>query len=644
MRNVGLKTVCFMCLALTVAVATGTTNAHAQTGPVAAVTRCDVSVSGLTLENACSPPLTERGVLESGTVDEVHQRHLDQGYIPLPAPLLTYGLLFDTHVPLQLLPPADEVRLGQLLEERVAEGCKFIARPDSLVTGRFAFICPSSTIQPAGARDIPLFTSASVGQQGFARIINRSDTPGTVDIHGIDDSGDRYGPITLSLGALSTAHFNSQDLEAGNSLKGLSGGLGDGDGSWRLELDTELDIEVSAYIRTIDGFLTSMHDVARTLDPDGLRHHVPIFNPGSNEFQRSQLRLINLGADSVSVTVEGRDDKGDAAPGGEVRLTLADGEARLLSVQELESGGAGFIGKLGDGAGKWQLFVTADGPIQVMSLLQSPTGHLTNLSVSGLRFTASVDVPTGETFRDTLSSGGKGPEMVVIPAGSFRMGCLNDDGDCSNEFPVHDVDVPRFALSKYEVTFAQWDACVAAGGCGGYRPPDEGWGRGDRPVIWVSWDDARSYAAWLSSQTGEDYRLPSESEWEYAARAGTTTKYHWGDQIGVNQANCQSHYCGDMFQHTAPVGSFPANAWGLHDMHGNIWEWVEDCWHGNYQGAPTDGSAWTSEGNCSVHRRVVRGGSWGLDPGDLRSAYRNWGPAGHRNITFGFRVARTLTP
>lgn len=230
---------------------------------------------------------------------------------------------------------------------------------------------------------IPLFTPASAGQQGFARIINRSDSSGTVRIWGIDDSGQEYGPIDFSLNALATAHFNSQDLEAGNASKGLSGGLGEGQGNWRLELDTELDIEVSAYIRTVDGFLTSMHDVARTLD-DG-RHHVPFFNPGSNRDQRSQLRLINLGGESVQVTIEGHDDKGDAAPGGEVRLTLGAGEADLLGAEDLETGGSGFSGKLGDGHGKWQLFVTADGPIWVMSLLQSPTGHLTNLSLSGLR-------------------------------------------------------------------------------------------------------------------------------------------------------------------------------------------------------------------------------------------------------------------
>ena len=246
----------------------------------------------------------------------------------------------------------------------------------------------------------------------------------------------------------------------------------------------------------------------------------------------------------------------------------------------------------------------------------------------------------GDTFRDTLSSGGQGPEMVVIPAGSFRMGCLNNDGDCApDEFPVHTVNVPRFALSKYEVTFEQWDACVAAGGCNGDRPNDEGWGRGDRPVIHMSWSDAQSYVSWLSQQTGREYRLPSEAEWEYAARAGTETKYHWGNEIGVNRANCTG--CGSQWdgRQTAPVGSFAPNAWGLHDMHGNVLEWTEDCWNSSYRGAPTDGSAWLS-GACG--RPVNRGSGWSNHPHHLRVADRSFDNTSCLGNCNGFRVARAL--
>ena len=231
------------------------------------------------------------------------------------------------------------------------------------------------------------------------------------------------------------------------------------------------------------------------------------------------------------------------------------------------------------------------------------------------------------------------PEMVAIPGGSFRMGCVSGLNCRDDEKPVHRVRVASFELSKYEVTFEEYDRFIAA--TGRRSPKDEGWGRGRRPVINVSWDDAVAYTKWLSEQTGERYRLPSEAEWEYAARAGSTTKYGWGNDIGHNRANCDG--CGSQWvEKTAPVGSFNPNAFGLHDMHGNLWEWVQDCWNGSYQGAPADGSAWTS-GDCE--RRVLRGGSWLEQP--TRRPPRGLPlqgspPAdGHGN---GFRVARTLTP
>ena len=189
-----------------------------------------------------------------------------------------------------------------------------------------------------------------------------------------------------------------------------------------------------------------------------------------------------------------------------------------------------------------------------------------------------------------------------------------------------------------EVTFEEWDACRHGGGCG-HNPDDEGWGRGNRPVINVSWEDARAYVRWLSRETGERYRLLSESEWEYVARGGARTQYHWGDSIGNHRANCRG--CGSRWdgQRTAPVGSFSPTGFGSHDVHGNVWEWVEDCWNGDYRGAPSNGSA-RGSGDCS--RRVLRGGSWLDVPRDMRSAGRNWYPAGSRVSIVGFRVARTL--
>ena len=226
------------------------------------------------------------------------------------------------------------------------------------------------------------------------------------------------------------------------------------------------------------------------------------------------------------------------------------------------------------------------------------------------------------------------PKMVVVPAGAFRMGSPSSEADRNeDESPQHRVTIPAaFAVGKYEVTFAEWDACVSAGGCGGYRPADRGWGRGQRPAINVSWRDAKAYVAWLSDKTGEQYRLLSEAEWEYAARAGTTGPFHFGSTISTDQANYNGNHTygsgrkGVYRKKTVPVGSFPANAFGLHDMHGNAREWVEDCWHGSYASAPRDGSAWTS--GCDGGQRVLRGGSWSNGPWYLRSADRGRGTAG----------------
>lgn len=227
------------------------------------------------------------------------------------------------------------------------------------------------------------------------------------------------------------------------------------------------------------------------------------------------------------------------------------------------------------------------------------------------------------------------PLMISITGGTFQMGDLSGLGD-SWEQPVHTVSVPSFSMGIYEVTFDEWDACFADGGCS-LNPDDEGWGRGQRPVINVTWDDAQEYVNWLSMQTGKNYRLPTEAEWEYAARAGTTTAYWWGDSIGINNANCNSN-CLDSFANTSPVGSFPANPFGLFDMNGNVWEWVEDCKNINYTNAPNDGSSWNS-GDCNKH--MDRGGAW-INPAiSLRSADRAASEAASR-YTLGFRVVKDL--
>ena len=261
--------------------------------------------------------------------------------------------------------------------------------------------------------------------------------------------------------------------------------------------------------------------------------------------------------------------------------------------------------------------------------------------LSGLegRLSATRRRDAGRTFKDCAQC----PKVVVVPSGSFTMGSPGgESGRDDDEGPRHRVRIDyRLAVGVYEVTFAEWDACVSAGGCGGHRPNDRGWGRGNRPVINVSWKDAQSYVRWLSNKTGKSYRLLSESEWEYVSRAGSVTAYSWGNEIGHNRANCGG--CGSRWDNkkTAPVGSFRANAWGLHDVHGNVWEWVEDCWNASYRGAPADGSAWES-GNCS--ERVLRGGSGFNAPWILRAADRSRYSTGYRYFINGFRIARTLTP
>jgi formylglycine-generating enzyme required for sulfatase activity/serine/threonine protein kinase len=241
---------------------------------------------------------------------------------------------------------------------------------------------------------------------------------------------------------------------------------------------------------------------------------------------------------------------------------------------------------------------------------------------------------TGTVFRDCAEC----PEMVVLPAGAFTMGSDSSEG-FSREGPQRTIVFAKpLAMGKYEVTFTEFDLCVHDRGCP-RLPEDGGWGRDRRPVIHVSWDDAQAYVEWLAKKTGKPYRLPSEAEWEYAARAGTTTRYSWGDRPERNHANCDG--CGSQWdgRKTAPVGSFAPNAFGLHDMHGNVAEWSEDCWNADHAAAAPNGAARLT-GNCDL--RVVRGGSWAqFADSAMRSASRLYEVRTTRSDSIGFRVARS---
>lgn len=250
---------------------------------------------------------------------------------------------------------------------------------------------------------------------------------------------------------------------------------------------------------------------------------------------------------------------------------------------------------------------------------------------------------SGTVFRDTLKDGSNGPEMVVIPSGSFLMGSPEGEGD-SDEWPQHKVTIAKpFAIGRYPVTFDAYDRFAEA--TGRDKPDDAGWGRGRRPVINVTWDDATEYAKWLSRETGKRYRLPTEARWEYAARAGTATRYYWGDEPGKNHANFDSSGSKWSGIRTSPVGSFDPNPFGLYDMLGNVVEWCEDCWHDNYFCAPNDGSAWLGA-NLGVHYlRPLRGGHWNSNPTQVRASYRfrDFHFPTERGKGIGFRVLRPLS-
>ena len=298
------------------------------------------------------------------------------------------------------------------------------------------------------------------------------------------------------------------------------------------------------------------------------------------------LRSVNASAPVLS----GLEDRLLAAREAE-RARLAAKEAERLRLAKIERYEGSFEKAL-----KEEAFDRADGYVDS---LRAVGADASVVSGSERRLSAGREAHrqrsiVGGKFRDC----GECPEMVVVPSGSFMMGSPGGEerrGD--DEGPRHRVRIDyRFGVGIYEVTFAQWDACVSAGGCGGYRPDDRGWGRGNRPVMRVSWDDAQLYVRWLSQITGKTYRLLSESEWEYVARAGTTTPFHFGSTISTDQANYDGNYTygggrkGVYREKTISVGSFRANAWGLYDVHGNVWEWVGDCWNDSYTGAPADGS------------------------------------------------------
>ncbi len=240
------------------------------------------------------------------------------------------------------------------------------------------------------------------------------------------------------------------------------------------------------------------------------------------------------------------------------------------------------------------------------------------------------------------------PEMIVVAPGTFSMGSpQTESGRSQNEGPQKSISLGRpFAVGKFSVTFEEWDACVSAGSCQGYKPEDAGWGRSRMPVINVSWHDANAYVTWLSKTTGRTYRLPTEAEREYVTRAGSTSHFSWGTNIRPALANYNHRFndryggeLGDPPERTVPVDRYAPNPWGFHNLHGNVWEWTADCWPSPLSDKPSDGSADSAE-ECDW--RAVRGGSFSDFPLHLRSASRLGFKSVSRGMTIGFRVALTI--
>ena len=291
------------------------------------------------------------------------------------------------------------------------------------------YVIASAAQEPERVQALPFVPSASdaLNRQGFVRVVNHSTEAGEVHIDAVDDEGESYGPVVLTLGAGEAVHFISDDLENGNAAKGLPDGVGPGEGDWRLQLSSELDIEVLSYIRAADGFLTSMHD---TVPREGGRHRVVFFNPGSNASQMSRLRVSNPGDEAAEVSIVGVDDRGES-PGSEVTATIPAGGSRTFTAAALEAGGEGLEGALGDGEGKWRLTVESSQPLVAMSLLSDPTGHMTNVS------TASGNEEDGVHFVQYLpaasdTQGRQGFVRVInhsAEAGEVRIDAIDDEGE-----------------------------------------------------------------------------------------------------------------------------------------------------------------------------------------------------------------------
>ena len=456
-----------------------------------------------------------------------------------------------------------------------------------------------ATSAKAAEHFIPLFISASNDlQQGFLRVINHSDRAGSVSILGIDDAGREFGPFDVELEPYQKVHFNSDDLEMGNASKGISPGIGGGQGDWRLRLDSALDIEVLAYVRTVDGFLTSIHDVVRD---EGLKYRFPIFNPGSNRNQQSLVRLINPNEEDVEVSIAAVDDKGEFGA-GQVTLTLTGGEARTVSAQDLEFGATGLAGQLGDGAGKWELFVSAEDRILAMNLLQSPTGNLTNLSTT----------PTSRRFfREVAESAvrppdGDGPVNFVGLHGPTG-GVTSEDGLFWRSVDDPDLRDRRF----YDVAYGNGLWVAVGNGLIATSPDGREWTRVVDDEGLVGLRPSESTAYFLKSVAFGNRR------WVAVGRNAILSSTDGENWIAV--CGTDTTFCGDSDKETPDTGNIFNTEWSgsIRDVEYGNGLWIALAPSRTNAGFQSrDGVDWeplqddTSGCSASIARLAFDGGLW----------------------------------
>ena len=522
--------------------------------------------------------------------------------------------------------------------------------------------------------DTPLHNAILAGQMSLMSILldagadaNIRDHFGMAPLHWTASWGDHLEvSVLLDAGADPSAITYSDDGETPLHSAVLGASMENIDGDHLAVIATLLKAGADPMAPSADG-RTPLHSVfSRSRDANRDRPLISALLDGGAGEDLTPAHIAVLTGDLVQLkeALERGVDPNTADAYGWTPLHFAGLAGSLIRdsamIRELVATGANPSARDRNGLTPLGVLSKYGGEVWVVrALLEAGANGGAEAETGGVQSGLSTDVHVaaseldpGDTFRDC----DRCPELVVVPAGSFMMGLPESQASFLEwELPRHRVTIgSRFAVGVYEVTFAEWDTCALAGGCGGYWPADEGWGRGSRPVANVSWEDTQAYLAWFSAETGEHYRLLSEAEWEYVARAHTETARYWGESeaaqcryanaydqttaeeldTGLEPVSCSDGYSG-----TAPVGSFEPNAFGLYDVLGNVKEWTGDCWNNSYSGAPADGSAWRV-GDCS--ERMVRGGSWLSVPQFVHSARRGSETAGRRDRRNGFRVARTI--